>query len=57
MTKLEYLNFLQKKVDELSDHLEKIPEDDVIEKALTLGKINSFLIAKLYALEIEETKL
>lgn len=56
MTKQAYLNFLQKKVDELDAYLEKIPEDDVIDKALTLGKINSFLIAKLYALEIEETK-
>jgi len=56
MTKQEYLNFLSKQIDELDAYLEKIPEDDSIEKAITLGKINSFLIAKLHALEIEEIK-
>lgn len=54
MNKKEYLNFLQTRIDELSEYLEKIPNEDKIEKALTLGKINSFLVAKLYGLEIQE---
>ncbi len=56
MTKQDYLNFLQKQIDELEASYEKIPENELIDKATTLGKINSFLIAKLHALEIEETK-
>lgn len=56
MTKQDYLNFLQKQIDELNSYYEEIPENELIERAITLGKINSFLIAKLHALEIEETK-
>ena len=56
MTKQDYLNLLQKQIDELDAYYEEIPENELIERAITLGKINSFLIAKLQALEIEETK-
>ena len=56
MTKQEYLNFLSKQIDELEAYSEKIPDDDLIVQAKTKGKINSFLIAKLHALEIEEAK-
>ena len=56
MNKQEYLNLIQNKIDELEAHFERIPKEDSIEKALTLGKINSFLIAKLHAFDLEEDK-
>ena len=54
MNKQEYINLLQRRIDELEAYFDKIPDYDNIEKALTLGKINSFLIAKLHAFDLEE---
>lgn len=54
MKKETYLRLLQDKIDELNKYLARVPENEPIEKALTLGKINSFLIARLYALELDD---
>lgn len=54
MRKETYLRLLQDKIDELNKYLARVPEEETIERALTLGKINSFLIARLYALELDD---
>ena len=54
MKKETYLKILQHEIDELNNHYDKVPESDTIERALTLGKINAYLMAKIFALELEE---
>ena len=54
MKKETYLKLLQHEIDELNNHYAKVPESDTIERALTLGKINAYLTAKLFAIELED---
>ena len=54
MNKKEYLDLLQKRINELNEYLEKIPTDEYVEKAITLGKINGLLTAKIHAIDLEK---
>lgn len=53
MTKKEYLKKLDEQVEELQAYYETIPAEDQIYRGHILGRINAYLIAKFYALELE----
>jgi len=53
MTKKEFREKLQKEIDELYDYLKEVPEDDYVERGLTIGKINGMYNAKILSYDID----
>ena len=54
MTKQEVLDKIQLEITDLQNHYDSIKEgNDFIEQAITLGKINAFLTAKLYVSHLD----
>lgn len=52
MTKEEYINKLQERINELEKYLTILEENDYVEKGIVLGKINGLLQAKVLAYDI-----
>ena len=52
MTKQEYLEKLQHRIDELNIYYNSLAENDYVEKGIILGKINGLLQAKVLAYDI-----
>lgn len=57
MTTKELLAKLEDEINKLNSNLSSIPEDDYLERCITLGKINGLLTAKLIACNLEESEL
>ena len=56
MTREEYIERLQEKIDEQYAYYDTLAEDDYVERGIVLGKINGLLCAKLLAHDIEYIK-
>lgn len=54
MNKKELLAKLEDEIQRLKDYFQSIPENEYLERGITLGKINGLLTAKLYAIDLEE---
>ena len=53
MTKKEYRDRLQKEIDALYEHLKEVPENDYVERGITIGKINGMYNAKILSYDID----
>ena len=55
MTKQEVLDKISLEITDLQNHYDSLKEgNDYIEQAITLGKINAFLTAKLFVINLRE---
>ena len=54
MNKKKLLAKLEEEIQKLNAYLELIPDNEYLERGVTLGKINGLLTAKLYAIDLEE---
>lgn len=54
MNKKKLLAKLEEEIQKSNTYLDSIPDNEYLERGITLGKINGLLIAKLYVLDLED---